>query len=217
MADEKEALTESQKQTGAGNALETRRLRKLAAEQQQERRAWLFAITCLKKSASRSSLSFRKSPRSTTACSRSSLKTRCEMARALRDAIEKYGYHHVLAALESGEVSAVYSGAIRALSLKSPLKISRIRTVGRSTPSMRWDAQASRQRKPSSTCMAGTSTSRVITSRRPEPTARSKLGRANPLGERPTQSVREAHADETENGDSQGGGGPPVGMTMLQL
>ena len=57
--------------------------------------------------------------------------------------------------------------------------------------------------------MAVTLTGRATIFRRPGLTARSKLGRANPLGERPTQSMRNAHADETENGDSQGGGGPP--------
>ncbi len=100
MADEKEALTESQKQTDAGNALETRRLRKMAAEQQQERRAWLF-----------NNLTDEEREEIISDLQEISTEYEClfeefveerdfEMAGALKSAIEKHGYHYVLAALD---------------------------------------------------------------------------------------------------------------------
>jgi len=113
MADEKEALTESQKQTGAGNALETRRQSKLAAEQQQERRSWLF-----------NNLTDEEREEIISDLQEISTEYEClfeefveerdfEMAEALKSAIEKHGYHYVLAALDSGEVSDVYAGAVQ--------------------------------------------------------------------------------------------------------
>ena len=113
MADEKEALTESQKQTGAGNALETRRLRKMAAEQQQERRAWLFDNNLSEEEREQIVSALQGISKEYDDVFDEFLERETDVTQALGDAIGKYGYHQVLAALESGEVSAAYSGAIR--------------------------------------------------------------------------------------------------------
>lgn len=113
MAEEKKILTESEKQARAAKARETRRLRKLAAEQQHERRAWLFnnlseeeregIISDLQEISNDYDRLFEEFVDERD----------MEITEALENAIEKHGYHHVLAALESGEVSDVCAGAVQ--------------------------------------------------------------------------------------------------------
>lgn len=108
----KKLLTETDKNARAAKARETRRERKLAAEQQQERRAWLFnnltederqqIIDDLQEISSEYDSLFEEFVDERD----------MEITQALEDAIEKHGFHHVLAALESGEVPDVYAGAV---------------------------------------------------------------------------------------------------------
>ena len=108
----KNALTDTDKQARAAKARETRRLRKLAEEQQQERRAWLLnnlteegreeIVSDLQEISNEYDRLFEEFIDERD----------FEMAEALEAAIEKHGYQHVLAALESGEVPDVHAGAV---------------------------------------------------------------------------------------------------------
>jgi len=112
MAEQKNVLTESEKQARAAKARETRRQHKLAAEQQQERRSWLLnnlteeereeIISDLQEISNEYGRLLEEfiDERDT------------QITEALESAIEEHGYHHVLAALESGEVSDVHAGAV---------------------------------------------------------------------------------------------------------
>jgi hypothetical protein len=112
MAEQKNVLTETEKQTRADKARETRRQHKLAAEQQQERRSWLLnklteeereeIISDLQEISNEYERLFEEFIDERD----------MEITEALESAIEKHGYHHVLATLESGEVSDVHAGAV---------------------------------------------------------------------------------------------------------
>ena len=112
MAEDKSILSESDKQARAAKARETRRQRKLAAEQQQERRSWLLnklteeereeVISDLQEISNEYERLFEEFIDERD----------MQITEALESAIEKHGYHHVLAALESGEVCDVHAGAI---------------------------------------------------------------------------------------------------------
>lgn len=112
MANEKEILSESEKQTRAAKARDARSQRKLAFKRQQERRAWLFnnlteeerkqIIDDLQEISDEHERLFDEFFE----------EREFELAAALEGAIEKHGYHHVLAALETGELPDVCAGSV---------------------------------------------------------------------------------------------------------
>jgi len=113
MADEKKVVIESEKQARAVKARETRLQRKLAAEQQQERREWLFHNTLSEEEREQIIDDLQEISNEYYCLFEEFLEERdTEITQALEDAIEKHGYHHVLAALESGDVPDVYAESV---------------------------------------------------------------------------------------------------------
>jgi hypothetical protein len=113
MADQKNVLTESEKQARAAKARETRRQHKLAAEQQQERRSWYFDNDLTDEDREQIVSELQEISDEYDRLFEEFIDERdMEITEALKTAIEKFGYHHVLAALEGGEVSDIHSGAV---------------------------------------------------------------------------------------------------------
>lgn len=111
----KKILTETEKQDRAAKARESRRQRKLAAEQQHEHRALLFndlseeeceqIVSGLQEILNEYNRLFEEFVDERD----------MKITHALRLAVEKHGDHHVLAALESGAMANVYSAIRRDL------------------------------------------------------------------------------------------------------
>jgi hypothetical protein len=101
----KNELNETERQARAEKARENRRIRKLVAEQQKERRAWLFdnKLSGEKHEQLVSQLQDICDERESRFVE---LMMDCDadIGEALTNLVEKYGYHHVLAAFESSEV-----------------------------------------------------------------------------------------------------------------
>ena len=113
MADQKKVVTDPEKQARADKARETRRQRKLAAEQQQERRAWYFNNDLAEEEREQIISELQEISNEYDRLFEEFIDERdTEITEALEAAIEKHGYHHVLAALESGEVSDVHAGTV---------------------------------------------------------------------------------------------------------